>query len=111
MAKKPKKDTSAMQPEGNIDFPLYAHYPKNSLRPNPQDADPSRGDLAYAKGPSVDGDFGGWDATVRPALGLPTLHHRMIGTEDLVDGRLTQAVTRGLASSVLKDGTPDPNAL
>jgi hypothetical protein len=50
-------------------FPKYKQ--KNTLRPNPHAADPSRGDLAYAQGSSTMGDFGDEGAAVRPALGLP----------------------------------------
>lgn len=46
-------------------------YRRNSLRPNPHVAEPARGDLAYAQGTIMWGDFGDDGAAVRPALGLP----------------------------------------
>ena len=52
-------------------LPKLPHYKKNDLRPNPSAADPTRGDLAYALGPVLMGDFGDDSAAVRPALGLP----------------------------------------
>ena len=51
--------------------PSFPKYRKDSLRPNPHAARPERGDLAYAQGPSLAGDFGDDGAAVRPALGLP----------------------------------------
>lgn len=43
--------------------PKFPDYKKNSLRPNPETADPSRGDLAFAQEVISVGDFGSWDAS------------------------------------------------
>jgi hypothetical protein len=79
MATKKRKDGGAMIPEANPDFLHYGGpYPADSLRPNPHTAQAARGDLAFAQGTSMTGDFGDGDAydaaggsAVRPARGLP----------------------------------------
>ena len=45
--------------------PKFPDYKKNSLRPNPTTADPSRGDLAFAQETISVGDFGPWDASAK----------------------------------------------
>lgn len=51
--------------------PKFPRYPKNSLRPNPETADPSRGDLAFAQEQTSVGHFGTWDADANVTNGLP----------------------------------------
>ncbi len=51
--------------------PKFPKYPKNSLRPNPETADPSRGDLAFAQEQTSVGHFGTWDASANVTNGLP----------------------------------------
>jgi hypothetical protein len=41
---------------------INSRYDRNSLRPNPDTADPAKGRLAFAVPPALVGDFGG-DAT------------------------------------------------
>lgn len=51
--------------------PKFPDYKKNSLRPNPKTADPSRGDLAFAQEETSVGHFGSWDADANVVNGLP----------------------------------------
>lgn len=51
--------------------PKFPDYKKNSLRPNPKTADPSRGDLSFAQEETSVGHFGGWDAHANVVNGLP----------------------------------------
>lgn len=52
--------------------PKFPKYPKDSLRPNPEVADPSRGDLAFAQEQTSVGHFGDWNASGTVATGLPS---------------------------------------
>jgi len=52
-------------------LPKFPKYGKNSLRPNPETADPSRGDLAFAQETILVGDFGTWAADANVVNGLP----------------------------------------
>ena len=52
-------------------LPKFPKYGKNSLRPNPDTADPSRGDLAFAQEQTSVGHFGTWDASAKVTNGLP----------------------------------------
>lgn len=45
--------------------PKFKKYGRNSLRPNPHTADPSRGDLAFAQETIRVGHFGNWHASAR----------------------------------------------
>ena len=52
--------------------PRFPKYPKNSLRPNPETADSSRGDLAFAQEQTSVGHFGDWNASGTVVNGLPS---------------------------------------
>jgi hypothetical protein len=51
-------------------LPAFPKYGKDSLRPNPSTADPSKGDLAYCQETILVGDFGDWGASPTVVNGL-----------------------------------------
>jgi hypothetical protein len=52
--------------------PKFPRYSKNSLRPNPETADPAKGDMAFGQETIRIGHFGGDDASASRVNGLPS---------------------------------------